>query len=211
MDRKQAKTQTGASDTSGTLAIARRNWFMNWYRELGFSLQIPVPPVPDEEYKSRKEQGQDLFYRPPTSEVSYEALMKAVGQGKCWTVVNGSDRKKIKWEPTQTGYWFWAEVSQDCPRLGTSWHGLTRTKEQGLDLLSLLSLEEYALVWWAHKAATNAILDTGNWSWLRTRFRDSALHASDCYGRVCVDGWDAISIAYPYVNMGGRSAEVVKM
>lgn len=207
LNLSKSREQEGAKTfASGDFATNRRNWFMDWYYKLGFSLQIPVPPVPDEEYKRRQAMNQDLFYRPPTSEVSYEALMKAVGQDEHWTVVDESDRKKIVWEPAQTGYWFWAEVAQECPRLGTSWNKLT--KEQRLNLLSL---EEYALVWWVHKAATSVMLDNRTWSWLRTRFGPNALDASGCLGRVRVCRCHVGGLADPFDFGGGRCAEVVKM
>jgi hypothetical protein len=201
----RSKEQAGASAASNDLATARHDWMQNWYRELGFTVSVPFPPFSDEEYKSHKELGQELFYRPSTSKVSYNALMKALGQDGHWTVTDNDDRKKIAWEQATTGYWFWAEVAQDCPRLGTSWNKLTKEQK-----LNLLSLEEYVIVWWAHKAETNAMLDTNTWSWLRTRFGAGVLNADGYFGRVFVDGWGAGGLADSYVNGGGRAAEVVQ-
>lgn len=204
MTRKHPKQET-SSLASGDLATARRYWFQDWYRKLGFNLSIPFPPISDEEFKRRKELGQDLFFRPSTLEVSHEALMKALGQDGHWTVVDENDRKKIVWEPTQTGYWFWAEVAQDCPRLKTPWKTLVKKQK-----LNLLSLEEYVVVWWAHRAGTNIMLDTKTWSWLRTRFGRSALDADECYGWLCVTGWDGSDLADSFGLGGGRVAEVVQ-
>lgn len=205
MAGKSPRTQADVS-LAGALATTRRDFFQNWYRELGFNLPIPFPPISDQEFNRRKKLGQALFYRPPTPEVSYEALMKVVGQGEHWTVTDKDDREKIVREPTKKGYWFWAEVAESCPRLGTSWNDLTKKEK-----LNLLSLEEYVLVWWAHKADTNFMLDTRTWSWLRTRFGRSALAARESAGRVRVCGWVAGRLSYSCVAGGGRSAEVVKM
>lgn len=188
------------------LATARHNWFQKWYRKLGFNLSIPLPPISDEEFKRRKKLGQALFYRPSTSEVSYDALMKAVGQGKDWTVADNDDSKKIVREPTEKGYWFWAEVAQNCLRLGTSWNTLVLKQK-----LNLLCLEEYVIVWWAYKADNGIMLDTKAWSWLRTRFGQGALDAGEYGGGVDVDRWLAYDLSHSYDYVGGRSAEVVKM
>ena len=221
--RKQEKEQATASlapacaythaDRSGPLGTARHSWFMDWYYKLGFSLQIPVPPVSDAEYEQRQPLGQELFYRPASSDlsasaqagVSYDALMKAVGQSEHWTLIDKNDRKKIVWESAKAGYWFWAEVAPACPRLGSSWNKLVHEQK-----LCLLSLEEYAIVWWAHQAAANIMLDIKTWSWLRTRFGSGALYADECDGWVRVGRWCADALADSYGGAGGRAAEVVK-
>lgn len=199
------RTRADAS-LAGDLATARRYWFQNWYRELGFNLSIPFPPISDEEFKQREDLGQALFYRPPTSKVSYEALMSALGQGKHWTVTNKDDRNKIVWEFTKRGYWFWAEVAESCPRLGKSWNNLTKKEK-----LNLLSLEEYVIVWWAPRANTNTVLDISTWSWLRTRFGSSALGAGEYRGGVGVERWGESVLPGSYDDWGVRAAEVVKM
>lgn len=127
MTRKHPKQET-SSLASGDLATARRYWFQDWYRKLGFNLSIPFPPISDEEFKRRKELGQDLFFRPSTLEVSHEALMKALGQDGHWTVVDENDRKKIVWEPTQTGYWFWATRAETNTFLDTNTWSWLRTR-----------------------------------------------------------------------------------
>lgn len=206
IEKSRNAGQAGVSLAPGNLATARRDWFQNWYTKLGFTISIPLPPVSEEEFKRRKELGQSLFCRPSTSEVSYEALMKGVGQGEHWTVADKNNRKKIVWEPAKDGYWFWAEVAENCPRLDMSWNTLT-----GKQKLNPLSLEEYMIVWWAMRTETNSLLDTRTWSWLRTRFGQGALLADGYGGRVRVDGWLASDLAYSYGRAGGRVAEVVKM
>lgn len=196
---------SAASSASGNLAVARHDWMQNWFRSLGFNLSLPFPPISDEEYKRRQELGQELFYRPASSEVSYEALMKAVGQSEHWTLTD-SDRQKVGWEPAQDGYWFWADVAPNCPRLGTPWNKLVKKQK-----LNLLSLEEYVLVWWVYQAETNIRIDTFTWSWLRTRFGQGALGAFGSNGRVYVNRWNAVFLADSYGCEGGRAAEVVKM
>lgn len=204
MTRKHPKQET-SSLASGDLATVRHNWFQGWYAKLGFTVSMPFPPVSDEEFKRRKELGQALFYRPSTSKVSYKALMSALGQGEHWTVVDKENRKKIRWEPSKTGYWFWAEVAESCPRLDMSWNTLVGEQRH-----NLLSLEEYVIVWWAYKADTGIMLDTKTWSWLRTRFGQGALYAGGYGGGVNVGGWGVRSLAHSYGGGGGRCAEVVQ-
>lgn len=208
--KKEKRKMTYRTDTripaSGDLATVRRYWFQNWYRKLGFNLSLPFPPISDEESNRRKELGQALFYRPPTSEVSYEALMKAVGQDEHWTITDNDGSQKITREPTEQGYWFWAEIAQGCPRLGTPWNTLV-----GEQKLNLLSLEEYVIVWWAMRVETNIFFDANTWSWLRTPCGHGALGASGYHGGVSVGGsWDAGDLADSYDHEGGRVAEVVQ-
>ena len=131
--------------------------------------------------------------------------MKAVGQSEHWTLTDEGDRKKIEWAPAKAGYWFWAEVAQNCPCLGTSWNKLVQEQK-----LNLLSLEEYVIVWWAHKVVSSTMLDIKTWSWLRTRFGSSALYADEYFGRVNVRRWLAVALADSYGGEGGRAAEVVQ-
>lgn len=186
------------------LAIARRDWFEKWYRKLGFDLSIPTPHIPDEEFTKRAKQHQALFYRPPTSAVSYEAFMKATGQGKHWTVVDDDEipRATITWEPTDTGYWFWVEISEDCPRLNISWKDLTT-------VFHLSSLEEYVIMWWAMKIKQRKILDNDMRCWLRTRFGHSALRTEAGDGMVSVRIFSHAHLSFPYAVAGGRVVEVV--
>ncbi|MDP2631161.1 MAG: hypothetical protein Q8P30_00130 [Candidatus Uhrbacteria bacterium] len=195
------------------LAEERCAWFQRWYNELGFEIEVPVPTiggkaVSNREFDRRAKLGKSLFYRPATSEVSYEAFMIAVGQEDHWTVNDEAEREKVGWELTEQGYWFWAEVRDSCPRLKTSWNTLTKK-------ITLLSLEEYVIVWYAHKAETSEMLDQATWTWLRTRYRtNSGSGALDAYGssgRVgVVLGNGPVCLSVDYDNGGGRAAEVVK-
>ena len=185
----------------------RMRWFKDWYKTLGFDIEIPTPDIsPDEIHRrSKLEIPQALFYRPATKEMSYEDFMKAVKQGNDWTVTKQSDHAKmIGWEPTETGSWFWAEVSESCPRIGTSGNDLTAS-------IRLLSLEEYVILWHATKALTGTILDRDTSTYLRTtRFGSGTLDASGIIDAVGVGGRDAAGLAVAYENEGGRASEVVK-
>lgn len=187
------------------LAEKRRQYFEDWYRKLGFTtITVPTPGVSNREFARRAKLGQQLFFRPATKDVSYEAFMKAVGQGDHWTVTDQTERVKIAWEPTETGYWFWAEVQESCPRLRTCWDNLSKE-------VNLLCLEEYVIVWHSYEAETGERLDSHTWTWLRTRFGRGTLRADEYSGRVnvsrCGDpGYLAISCG----DEGGRAAEVVK-
>ena len=167
---------------------------------------VQKPNVSNQEFYWRKKLGQALFYRPATSEVSYEALMIAFGQQDHWTVTNEADRAKIIWEPAPEGYWFWAEINPHCPRIGKIWDMLTVS-------IRLLSLEEYVIVWHAHKALTGKLLDDTTWNWTRTRFMtdrgSGALTVLEYEGRVCVDARGPKDLAFDFAGGGGRSSEVV--
>lgn len=184
------------------LAEDHRKRFEDWYRSLGFAIIVPRPNFSNRAIAKRRANGQDLVFRPATKDVSYEAFMTLNGQGNHWTVTNAAARAKIGWEPTAVGYWFWADVQDDCPRLGTSWNDLSvQTK--------LLSLEEDVIVWHATKAMSNRILDVRTWCWLRTRFGPGALRADGFDGCVGVDRISAERLSVSYDCGGGRAADVV--
>jgi hypothetical protein len=191
-----------------TRAEKRRQWFETWYHKLGFTgTAVPMPSVSNGEFKRKEAAGKKLFYRPPTSEISYDAFMSAVGQATHWTVVH-NDRHKIVWEAAETGYWFWAEVADDCPRIRMSWNNLFP--------LGLLSLEEYFFVWHAHKAQTKKLLDRRTWTMLRTRYKYyenalGALNAGGCVGGVGVYYGHPDYLSCAYDDEGGRLAEVDKI
>ncbi|MDO8425019.1 MAG: hypothetical protein Q7T01_00680 [bacterium] len=170
-------------------------------------LNVPKPKVSNREFARRAKKGQQLFYRPASSRVPYEVFMRACGQGENWTVIDAADRAKIGWEPTTTGYWFWAEVPKRCPRLQTSWHDLM----EALAFLSaFLSLEEYIIVWYAMKAeGINLDWRGHTMTWLRTRFGTGALYA---YGglKVGVYPCSADDLVISCGNHGGRLAETVQ-
>lgn len=189
----------------------RRVWFENWYERLGFNLPIQTPPISDEEFVWRVKKGHALFYRPSTSLISYEEFMTSVGAGEHSTVKNHSERANIGWEPTETGYWFWAEVSQKCPRMNTAWDALIAAFNATASQ-SLISLEEYVIVWHACiEAGDSQVIDMGNsWTWLRTRFLKGSI--------IVESGVGGIHIAYygkredltnPLGATGGRAVEIV--
>lgn len=205
------------------LAEVYRAWFEAWYRILGFSVTVPRPNVTNREFARRAKKHQELRYEPAASDVPYEAFMRAVGQGDHWTVTDEGERAKIVWEPATTGYWYWADAQDDCPRLGTTWNDLMRA-------IKLLSLEEFVKHWHATKAGAflkelsarqsaagrgkamtvaGRMLDVRTWCWLRTRFGQSALYAYAVDGRVNVYGHSADSLSLPDGHGGGRAADVV--
>lgn len=175
----------------------------SWYRSLGFtSVVVPKPKVSNMEFQKSSRYFQALFYRPPTSLVSYEAFMKAVGQVNHWTVINKAKRDQIGWESTVKGYWFWAEVERLRPHSEISWKDLRGT-------IRLLTLEEYVIVWHATKAATSILLDPYGRCGLSTRFGFSVLEASGNNDEFQVhDGRGFFEIPSPAFD-GFRLAEVV--
>jgi hypothetical protein len=207
------------------LASEARQWWNDWYHTLGFTdVSVPRPALSNREFAKRAHLHQALFYIPEHSRAFYERFMVAVGQGTHWTVA-ANDREKIVWdvEPparsedghpyrsapsgTGMGYWLWVETAPVCPRLRTPWNTLIST-------IRLPSLPEYAVIWHAHKARTQLMLDTRSWCWLRTRYkfadgRLGALLASEYGGRVLVIRDGSENLAVSVVSGGGRAAEVV--
>lgn len=197
-------------DQAFNRAEEQQQWFQSWYQKLGFNIIVPQPAVSNSEFARRQKLDQFLVYHPASQAVSYTAFMEAVGQGKHWTVT-ADVRRKIQWEETKQGHWFWAEASADCPRLGETWYQLT---EKLTGLTKLLSLEEYLFFWYSYQANTNQMIDTRTWSLLRTRYKFSdgrlgALDACGYDGGVFVGNWLPESLGVPYDSIGGRAAEVV--
>lgn len=198
-----ARRQKAAHTKTKDLAEQCRVQMEKFYRGRGLNVSVPKPNVSNREFARWHKLGQELYYRPVTATLSYEQFMTAVGQSNRWTVVNETERVKIVWEPTASGYWFWAEVSESCPRLGTSWNNLTSE-------LNLLALEEYVIVWWAYLAETGRKLDVSTRSWLRTRFGQGALNAGVFSGVVLVNDFDPEDLAWSFGTSGGRVAEVAE-
>lgn len=196
------------------LAEERQQAMERFYHELGLDgFEIPLPTmggkrVSNREIGRRAQAGQALFYRPATSDVSYEAFMQAVGQGDHWTVTDEDERAKITWEPAETGYWFWAEIQDSCPRTGTCWNDLTSEH-------TLLCLEEYMIVWHVMRVLENVLLDRPTWCWLRTRYQtdsgSGALNVDEYDGRVIVCRSGPGDLSIDFVNAGGRVSEVVSL
>ncbi len=188
-----------------TPAIERTQWFKDWYKKLGFDIEIPLPNIPPDEIelRSKLETPQALFYRPPTTAVSYEQFMEAVGQERLWTLTNDAERARVVWEPIDTGYWFWAEIAPKTPRTNTSWNDLNVST-------CLLSLEEYMILWYAHKDEANTMLDTDSVTWFRTRFGPGALSAGAVLNRVYVGRSGLENLGILSQSTGGRASELVK-
>jgi len=194
---------------AGIIAKARQQEIQEFFNNHGLGhVVVPLPGISDQEFRDHKKKKQALFFRPATKDLSYEDFMKALGQGNHWTVTDEVERAKIGWEPTEQGYWFWAEIKAKCPRLGTSWHDLTNKLN-----LHLLSLEEYVIVWHTHKALTNTMFDRDTWSWLRTRYQrannSGVLVVHEWLGLVDVSRFWSESLQHSYDNEGGRLAEAV--
>lgn len=185
------------------LAEAHRQRFEDWYRSLGFAITVPKPEFSNHEFDRRRKRGQELIFHPATKDVPYEAFMAAVGQSSHWTVTNAAERAKIGWETTATGYWFWADVQDECPRLKTNWNVLSTQ-------IRLLSLEEYVIVWHATKAMSGRVLDVRTWCWLRTPFGPGALGANEYDGVVSVFGHSVESLSISNGGAGGRALDVMK-
>ncbi len=182
----------------GERAQASCRWFELWYQTLGFDVVVPVPHIKDEEFIRRHKMHQALFYRPPTTQVSFKAFMIAVGRSQDWANKNyGGD--DVLWEPTELGYWFWADVAPNVPHRGDSWINLTFQ-------FKLLSLEEYVIVWWAQKSCGKGDLDKRTACWLRTRRGKEILLASSTE----VQSYSRVLLITPSIaHAGARTMEVV--
>jgi len=174
------------------------------YRARGHSVTVPKLAASNRQLDSWAKAGLAPFYRAPDSEVTYAAWMTSHGQAGHWTLVH-DDREQIVWEPCLIGYWFLAEVAPACKRLKTSWNDLTAPASG----IRLLSLEEYAIVYWTHRNLTGLRIDVSTWCWLRTRYGLGALSAYEHDGGIIVHWLDASHLAVPYDDDGGRAVEVV--
>ncbi|MEI6511570.1 MAG: hypothetical protein WCO25_06085 [Candidatus Uhrbacteria bacterium] len=171
------------------------------YRAKGhLAVTVPRPSASNRNFADWEQSNLGLFYRPADSELTYEAWMTSHGQASHWTVTDETERAKIVWEPCKIGYWFLAEIAPACPRTKTSWNDLTAPASG----IRLLSLEEYAVVYWTHRDLTGLRIDVSTWCWLRTRCGSGALYARDCVGGINVYRFDASLLAVPCDLGGGR-------
>ncbi len=193
-----------AGERKYDLAEERRVWFEQWYKSLRLKLDIavPKPQVSNREMRWKQDEGFALFYRPPTSAAPYPWLMAEICQGHHWTEIpEERDIRELKfppgwkpddghplivWEPTDTGYWFWAEIAETCPRLGEADHtgpggwseyqtaNEKRRRQRRLQLLAqvgLPSIEEYIIIWGAWYREKEIRLDITTGTYLRTNIR----------------------------------------
>jgi len=169
------------------------------YRARGHAVTVPNLVASNRQLDAWAKAGLAPFYRAPDSEVTYAAWMTSHGQANHWTLTH-DDREKIVWEPCKIGYWFLSEIAPACPRTKTSWNDLTAPASG----IRLLSLEEYAIVYWTHRDLTGLRIDVSTWCWLRTRYGSGALSADDYDGVISVYWHVVFCLVVPYDNAGGR-------
>ncbi len=141
------------------------------FRRHGFDISVPRPDLSAAALKRLRHADCEMFFRPATADVSYAAWMTAHGQADHFTVVDAEEREKIEWEDAPVGYWFAAHVFYDSAYYEESWKDLFAAK-------LLLSLEEYAIVYWTHRDRGNEGLDGMTECFLRTRAGAGALTAN---------------------------------
>lgn len=190
------------------MAEGRRAEVEREYQRIGMTeIRVPKPDISNTQIRRGRAAGRELFFVAP----GYEVFMRAVGQGKHWTVVDEAERAKIGWEQKNEGYWIWAEISPNCPRLGVP--QATLVTALAADDKQLLSLEEYVVVWW-FMHGTGVVLDKNTFSWLRTTYKSAAgfgaLRAGEYVGWVLVHGYEPEYLMLSFDWSGGRAAEVVK-
>jgi len=184
------------------LAEERRLDVERWYRSHGFEITVPEPDASNRDFARWEDEEKVLFYRPPTSEVSYEAILIAMGQGGHWTVTDENDRAKIGWKPAKKGYWFLMEAASVCPRSRTCWNDLGKA-------IRLPCLEEYAIACWMCRELLGVLMDVGIWCFLRTRFGPRVLFANLFFGELGVGKIDANDLSSTFASGGGRAVEVI--
>jgi len=199
----RSHTDHGERVASYGKASARQEVVHDFFHSHDLTVEVPLPAVTDAECIRRSLFGQEPFYRPSSAVVDDRQFMVAMGYGYHPTVSDEQYRNNIIWEPTPTGYWFWGDAMDVCPRAGVPWVELT-------EMVILPALEEYAVAWcmYQHEHREHGErFDSQSWSWLRTRTRqDGALRASgSCVLHINVCDTDALRRVYP--GIGGRSVE----
>ncbi len=111
------------------------------------------------------------------------------------------------WEDAVAGYWFTAEIARRCPRLETSCKALMHPGSG----VCLLSLEEYAIVYWTHRDLTGVRLDRGVECWLRTRCGSRVLNVGDLGDEheLFLNVVDESLSELPFENIGGRAMKII--
>lgn len=168
------------------------------------AVSVPMPGVTEKDLHEWREAELALSYRPAESELSLASWLNSNGQSG--RLRAEPEAREIVWEPCETGYWFLAEAAVACPRLGIASQNDLLSPASGI---TLLSLEEYAFVFWTYRALTGSTIDVRTHCGLRTRCGQGGLHAHGSEGRVTVRPESVTSMAAPFWNGGGRSRRVI--
>jgi len=200
--------------------IDRWQTIRNWFLFRGFDVKMAFPDgkkdgfvITDDEYSERIESGWELFYRPATDIVPYDALMFILGQEFHWTINKGAQRF-VAWYNIKNGYWFWYQVGDQNLHLGEGSHREYVEKCGSKFVVTVKRiplLEEYVIVWHLHKAVTGQEMDLKNWIWSATLFkkRNLDLKGESGYG-INVGSMNAAAcFENPPSDCGLRLVEVI--
>jgi len=150
-------------------------FFVEFYRvnRLG-KIEVPMPKnsrgedMTDHQIDIWLGQKWSLFYRPPSSIAPFTTLMDSFSGTSSWTTHDMDIFREATWEPTDNGYWFWADIDWS--------KGNLVTEEKIDEELSkrLLSIEEYIIVNYSSDCPNPLILNYPFWrekhhTWLRTK------------------------------------------
>ncbi len=168
------------------------------YRRLGHPfVTVPKPTASVRDLMNWERLEFDLNYRPPESQLTYEAWMSSHGCDRDWTVADEAARKKVRWEPCDVGYWFLSQAAVNCPHRMRSHEELTPD-------VCLLSLEEYAILYLTCSDLAGRRIDDITECLLRTSFGSGCLSACDLASKVHVSRHDAPYLKVPQRHVGGR-------
>lgn len=152
-------------------SIAR--FFVEFYRTNGFNIEVPYPKdsrgnhMSDIHIQIGKSANRLLFYRPSTSLATFPDLMDAFTASNSWTNHHLEIFERAVWEPSQKGYWFWADIGWDK-------HLMRIENELDPELIErLMCLEEYIIFFFSLQLA-HPHMDTyprslAIFSWLRSK------------------------------------------
>lgn len=179
----------------------RCRFMEDFFRKIGIKIVVLYPNITNEEFDQWIARGFQLFYLPSSKSVPRAELLAALGITELRALTDNFLLENIVWENIETGYWFWAEVRDICPRQ-------TKTRKEITSEVTLLSLEEYAIVWHVWLAETGKNIDIPSWCFLRTKYKKDLLYARGWIDNVLVGINSRNELTLKFESGGGRAMEL---
>jgi hypothetical protein len=165
-------------------------FFVEFFRinRLG-KIEVPLPtnsrgePMSDAQIQLWLDQKWSLYYRPASSVASFTDMMDYFTGTTSWTASTLELFREASWEPTEEGYWFWADISYESKNV------VAEDQISEPEANRFLCIEEYLIFHFATDHPNPLVQNYPMWlekpMWLRTRVNKRLTMAHSGYRTVC--------------------------